>query len=152
VFYLADDAFRVGEYIDCGRAKGTVEGFTLRSIRLRHQNGQIHTIPFGSLGQITNFSRDWTAVKFNLPFARSTDLETLRKAAKKIGADMLEEPEFKAQLIEPFKMQGIADVTNNALIVRFKFTSRPGNPNAIQNQAVTRLLRALPELGIELSQ
>jgi small-conductance mechanosensitive channel len=151
VFYLADDAFRVGEYIDCGRAKGTVEGFTLRSIRLRHQNGQIHTIPFGSLGQITNFSRDWTAVKFNLPFARNTDLEKLRKAAKQIGAEMLEEPEFKAQLIEPFKMQGIADVTDNALLVRFKFTSRPGNPNVIQNQAVTRLLRILPELGIELS-
>ena len=152
VFYLADDAFRVGEYIDCGRAKGTVEGFTLRSVRLRHQDGQIHTIPFGSLGQITNFSRDWTAVKFNLPFARNTDLEKLRTAAKKIGTDMLEEPEFKAQLIEPFKMQGIADVTNNALVIRFKFTSRPGNPNAIQNQAVTRLLVALPELGIELSQ
>lgn len=152
VFYLADDAFRVGEYIDCGRAKGTVEGFTLRSVRLRHQDGQIHTIPFGSLGQITNFSRDWTAVKFNLPFARNTDLEKLRTAAKKIGADMMEEPEFKAQLIEPFKMQGIADVTNNALLIRFKFTSRPGNPNPIQSQAVTRLLGALPELGIELSQ
>ena len=59
IFYLTDDAFRVGEYIDCGKAKGTVEGFTLRSIRLRHQNGQVHTIPFGQLGQITNFSRDW---------------------------------------------------------------------------------------------
>ena len=59
IFYLTDDAFRVGEYIDCGKAKGTVEGFTLRSIKLRHQNGQIHTIPFGQLGQITNFSRDW---------------------------------------------------------------------------------------------
>ena len=42
IFYLADDAFRVGEYIDCGKAKGTVEGFTLRSIRLRHQSGQVH--------------------------------------------------------------------------------------------------------------
>lgn len=150
VFYLADDAFRVGEYIDCGRAKGTVEGFTLRSIRLRHQNEQIHTIPFGALGQITNFSRDWTAVKFTLPFARNTDLEKLRKTAKKIGADMLEEPEFKNQVIEPFKMQGIADVTNSSLLVRFKFTARPGNPTAIQNQAVSRLLSALPELGIEL--
>jgi moderate conductance mechanosensitive channel len=152
VFYLADDAFRVGEYIDCGRAKGTVEGFTLRSIRLRHQDGQIHTIPFGSLGQITNFSRDWTAVKFTLPFARNTDIEKLRTAAKKIGADMMEEPEFKAQLIDPFKMQGVADVTDSALLVRFKFTSLPGNPSAIQNQAVTRLLGALPELGIELSK
>jgi small-conductance mechanosensitive channel len=150
IFYLGDDAFRVGEYIDCGRAKGTVEGFTLRSIRLRHQNGQIHTIPFGSLGQITNFSRDWTVVKFTLPFARDTDLEKLRKAAKKIGAELMEDPELKSELIEPFKMQGIADVTDNSFIVRFKFMAKPGNPNAIQNKAVTRLLAALPDLGIAL--
>ncbi|MBS0549324.1 MAG: mechanosensitive ion channel, partial [Proteobacteria bacterium] len=78
IFYLTDDAFRVGEYIDCGRAKGTVEGFTLRSIKLRHQNGQVHTIPFGQLGQITNFSRDWLTVKFNLRFALDTDIEKLR--------------------------------------------------------------------------
>src|SRR5262249_9215499 len=105
IFYLTDDAFRVGEFIDCGRAKGTVEGFTLRSIRLRHQNGQIFTVPFGQLGSITNFSRDWITVKFNLRFARDTDLEKLRKAAKRIGTDMLELPEIKAEVLEPFKMQ-----------------------------------------------
>ena len=92
VFYLVDDAFRVGEYIDCGKAKGTVEGFTLRSLRLRHQSGQVHTIPFGQLGQITNFSRDWTTAKFNLRFVRNTDLEVLRKATKKIGLEMMEDP------------------------------------------------------------
>jgi small-conductance mechanosensitive channel len=105
IFYLTDDAFRVGEYIDCGRAKGTVEGFTLRSIKLRHQNGQVHTIPFGQLGQITNFSRDWITVKFNLRFARDTDVEKLRKAAKKIGADMMEMPEFKDEILAPFKIR-----------------------------------------------
>jgi moderate conductance mechanosensitive channel len=46
IFYLADDAFRVGEYVDCGSAKGIVEGFTVRSIRLRSPDGQIITIPF----------------------------------------------------------------------------------------------------------
>ena len=152
IFYLADDAFRVGEYIDCGKAKGTVEGFTLRSIRLRHQNGQVHTIPFGQLGQITNFSRDWITVKFNLRFARDTDIEKLRKAAKKIGADMMEMPEFKAEILAPFKMQGVADITDNALLVRFKFTAKPGNPAAIQREAVKRMFRTFPELGIEFAK
>jgi len=152
IFYLTDDAFRVGEYIDCGRAKGTVEGFTLRSIKLRHQNGQVHTIPFGQLGQITNFSRDWITVKFNLRFARDTDVEKLRKAAKKIGADMMEMPEFKADILAPFKMQGIADIADNALLCRFKFTVKPGNPAAIQREAVKRMFRTFPELGIEFAK
>lgn len=148
IFYLYDDAFRVGEYIDCGRAKGTVEGFTIRSIRLRHQDGQVHTIPFGDLGQITNFSRDWTTRKFTLRFARDTDPDLLRSATKEIGAEMLERSELKEEIIEPIKMQGIEEVADNALVVRFKFVARPGNPNAVQNEAVVRLLKALPERGI----
>jgi len=152
IFYLTDDAFRVGEYIDCGRAKGTVEGFTLRSIKLRHQNGQVHTIPFGQLGQITNFSRDWLTVKFNLRFARDTDIEKLRKAAKKIGQEMLEVPEIQAEILAPFKMQGVADIIDNALLVRFKFTARPGNPAMIQREAVKRMFKAFPALGIEFAK
>src|SRR5690349_9169891 len=152
IFYLTDDAFRVGEYIDCGRAKGTVEGFTLRSIKLRHQNGQVHTIPFGQLGQITNFSRDWITVKFNLRFARDTDLEALRKAAKKIGADMMEMPAIKADILAPFKMQGVADIADNALLVRFKFTAKPGNPAAIQREAVKRMFSVFPAAGIEFAK
>ena len=152
IFYLSDDAFRVGEYIDCGKAKGTVEGFTLRSIKLRHQNGQVHTIPFGQLGQITNFSRDWITVKFNLRFARDTDIEKLRKAAKKIGADIAEMPAFKPDLLAPFKMQGVADIADNALLVRFKFTAKPGNPAAIQREAVKRMFNTFPGQGIEFAK
>jgi small-conductance mechanosensitive channel len=71
---------------------------------LRHQNGQIYTIPFGQLGQITNFSRDWTTIKFNLRFARDTDVEKLRKTVKKVGLAMLEEPEFKDEFLSPLKL------------------------------------------------
>jgi small-conductance mechanosensitive channel len=151
VFYLADDAFRVGEYIDCGRAKGTVEGFTLRSIRLRHQNGQVHTIPFGQLGQITNFSRDWTGVKFNLRLARNTDMEKLRKTVKKIGQEMLEDPETKDEFLEPLKMQGVVDIADNAMIVRFKFTVKPGKPSLVQNRAISRMMAAFGPAGIEFA-
>jgi small-conductance mechanosensitive channel len=151
IFYLADDAFRVGEYIDCGKAKGTVEGFTLRSIRLRHQNGQIHTIPFGQLGQITNFSRDYTTMKFNLRFARDTDLEKLRKVTKKVGLAMLEEPEFHDEFLQPLKLQGVADVLENALVMRFKFTVKPNIPSYIQREAMKRLFQAYRDAGIEFA-
>lgn len=148
IFYLADDAFRVGEIIHCGQAEGTVEGFTLRSIRLRHPNGQLQVIPFGDLGQISNFSRDWAAVKFNLRFARDTDLEKLREATKKIGADQMADPELKADILEPLKIHSIAEVVDNALIVRFKLKTRPGSTTAIQDRALRQMLKEMPELGI----
>ena len=63
MFYLLDDAFRVGEYIQAGSYKGTVEGFSIRSVKLRHHRGPIYTVPFGLLGAVQNQSRDWVIDK-----------------------------------------------------------------------------------------
>jgi small-conductance mechanosensitive channel len=151
LFYLADDAFRVGEYIDCGKAKGTVEGFTLRSIRLRHQSGQIHTIPFGQLGQITNFSRDWSTLKFNLRFVRDTDIDKLRKVTKKVGQSMLDDPVLKDDFLDPLKLQGVAEIADNATVMRFKMTVRPIRPSYIQREAIKRLIVGFKEAGIQFA-
>jgi small-conductance mechanosensitive channel len=152
IFFLAEDSFRVGEYIDASKVKGTVEGFSIRSIRLRHQNGQLHIVPFGQLLHVTNFSRDWTTVKFNLAFAINTDVELLRKTVKKIGLEMMSEPQFQKELLQPLKMQGIVDIKDASLIVRFKFTAKPKNPSLIQRTAIRRMFDALPKLGIEFAR
>jgi small-conductance mechanosensitive channel len=152
IFFLAEDSFRVGEYIDGTKVKGTVEGFSVRSIRLRHQNGQLHIVPFGQLTHITNFSRDWTTVKFNLAFALNTDIELLRKTAKKIGLEMMNEPQWQKELLQPLKMQGLVDIKDASLIVRFKFTAKPKNPSMVQRMAIRRLYENLPKLGIEFAR
>jgi small-conductance mechanosensitive channel len=151
IFYLVDDAFRVGDYIDTGRVKGTVEGFTLRSIKLRHQNGQVHTIPFGQLGAVTNFSRDWVTVKFNLRLARDVNMEQVRKTVKKIGQDMMADAELGPELLVPLKLQGVADIADNALVMRFKFTCKPTNPSIIQRQAIKRIYQTFNEKGINFA-
>jgi moderate conductance mechanosensitive channel len=151
VFFLAEDSFRIGEYVDCSKVKGVVEGFSVRSLKLRHQNGQLHIVPFGQVGHITNFSRDWTVVKFNLAFANGTDIELLRKTAKKIGVEMMEEPQFKPILMQPLKMQGVVDIKDSALIVRFKFMARPKNPSMVQRMAIRRMYEQLPALGIKFA-
>jgi small-conductance mechanosensitive channel len=152
IFFLAEDSFRVGEYIDGGRAKGVVEGFSVRSIRLRHQNGQLNIVPFGQITHITNFSRDWSTVKFNLAFALNTDVELLRKTVKKIGLEMMNEPQFQKELLQPLKMQGLVDIKDMSMIVRFKFTARPKNPSMIQRMAIRRMYEQLPKLGIDFAK
>jgi small-conductance mechanosensitive channel len=66
VFYLLDDAFRVGEYITSGSYKGTVESFGLRSVKLRHHRGPLFTVPYGVLGAVQNMSRDWVIDKLTV--------------------------------------------------------------------------------------
>jgi moderate conductance mechanosensitive channel len=151
IFFLAEDAFRIGEYIDTGKLMGTVEQISLRSVRLRHHNGPIHTIPFGQISSVTNYSRDWGTIKFELRFDRDADLELIRKTAKKVGIGMLDHPEFGDYFLVPVKMQGIHDVNETSMVIRFKFTARPGKPSLIKREAMKRLLAAFREAGLPLA-
>jgi small-conductance mechanosensitive channel len=120
-------------------------------VRLRHHNGPIHTIPFGQISSVSNFSRDWGTTKFQLRFERDSDTEVIRKAAKKVGLAMLEDPEFGPQFLIPLKMQGIQDITENSLIVRFKFTCLPGNPSILKREAMKQLIAACKAAGLEFA-
>jgi small-conductance mechanosensitive channel len=151
IFFLMEDAFRVGEYIDTGRLRGTVEGMSLRSVRLRHQNGQVHTIPFGQVQSVTNYSRDWSVVKFILHLEPTADIETVRKTIKRVGEELLEDPEVGGQFIQPLKMQGVVDVLQTALVVRCKFTATPSRPTYLQRQALRRVIDAFAEVQIRFA-
>jgi moderate conductance mechanosensitive channel len=148
LFFLIDDAFRLGEYIDTGRLKGTVEAISIRSLRLRHQNGQIHTIPFGLIQAVTNSSRDWAIIKFNLHIAPDSDLELVRKTVKQLGLALLQDPEIGTDFIQPLKMQGVADVTQAAIMIRCKFTARPLRPSYLRRQALREIIQRFAAAGI----
>jgi small-conductance mechanosensitive channel len=148
LFYLWDDAFRVGEYIDTGRLKGTVEALGIRSVKLRHHNGPLHTIPYGQLGAVTNLSRDFATIKFNLRLEPGTNIELVRKTAKRIGLDMQQDPEIASEVMFPLKMQGIAEVADNAVVLRFKFTARPVKPSWLQREYLKRMYQVFAEVGI----
>jgi small-conductance mechanosensitive channel len=151
IFFLMEDAFRVGEYIDTGRLRGTVEGMSLRSVRLRHQNGQVHTIPFGQVQSVTNFSRDWSVIKFNLQLEPTADIEMVRKTIKRVGQELLDDPEIGAEFIQPLKMQGVIDVLKTALVVRCKFTATPIRPTYLQRRALQRLIEAFSAADIHFA-
>lgn len=151
IFFLADDAFRVGEYIDTGRLKGTVERITLRAVQLRHQSGLVHTIPYGQLQAVTNASRDWATVKFPIRLDHKADIEKARKIIKKIGTDMLSHEEFGTDFFLPVKMQGIQEIQDNAIVARIKFTAKPFRTSQIQREALKRIYLGLTEAGIPLA-
>jgi hypothetical protein len=64
---------------------------------------------------------------------------------------MMEDPEMKDEILLPLKMQGVSDIAENALVVRFKFTVRPSKPTYVQREALKRMFRAFPEAGIEFA-
>jgi small-conductance mechanosensitive channel len=151
VFYLLDDAFRVGEYIQSGSYKGTVESFSLRSVMLRHHRGSIYTVPFSDLGAIQNMSRDWVIEKIAISVTYDSDVAKARQIVKAIGQDLAKDPEFAASTIEPLKMQGVDEFGESGMLLRLKMKTRPGEQFGIKRRALMLIKQAFDENGIKLA-
>ena len=151
MFYLLDDAFRVGEYIQSGNYKGTVEGFSIRSVRLRHQRGAVYTVPFSLLGAVQNQSRDWVIDKLTVGITYDSDIDRARKLIKQIGLDLAKEPEFEPLIIEPLKMQGVDALGDFAVQLRMKMMTLPGENFVIRRQALAMIKKAFDANGIKFA-
>ena len=151
LFFLIDDAFRRGEYVDIGSVKGTVERINMRSMVLRHHLGPLHTVPYGEIQHLTNFSRDWVIMKLVFRVGYDTDVNKVKKIFKRIGQEMLEHPELGKDFIEPFKSQGVKAMEESAMIVRGKFMAKPGTQFSIRKELYNRVQKAFRENGIEFA-
>jgi small-conductance mechanosensitive channel len=152
IFYLFDDAFRVGDYVETAGIKGMVEHISLRSIKLRHPRGMVHTIPFGDMGFITNFSRDYIITKLDVRVRYDTDIEKVRKIVKQIDKSLQEDNEFRSVLLGKVKSQGIREMDDAALTIRIKFKTFPGKQFVLRREIFHRIQEAFQENGIAFAR
>ena len=153
VFFLAEDAFRIGEYIQVGNTRGTVEAIAIRSVRLRHHRGPVHTLPFGEMKQLTNYSRDWIMMKLEFLLAFGTDLQKVKRLVKKVGQELHEHPDLGPALLEPVKSQGVRRMEPTGIVVGIKFMATPGSEvYLLRREIYQRLLVAFEKNGIEFAR
>jgi small-conductance mechanosensitive channel len=151
MFFLLDDAFRVGEYIQSGSYKGTVESFSIRSIKLRHHRGPLYTVPFGELGAVQNMSRDWVIDKLTVGVTYDSDLDKAKKLIKQIGKDLAADAEFGPNILQPLKMQGVEQFGDYAITLRMKMMTKPGEQFVIRRKAYAMIKKAFDENGIHFA-
>ena len=151
MFYLLDDAFRIGEYIVSGSYKGTVKSFSLRSIKLRHHRGYLYTVPFGELGAVENMSRDWVIDKITVSVVYDTDLDKAKRVIKEVSKQIMADPELAPNIIEPLKMQGVEQFGEFAIQLRLKMMTKPGEQFVIRRRAYGMIKKAFDANGIEFA-
>ncbi|MGD9286088.1 MAG: mechanosensitive ion channel family protein [Desulfobacterales bacterium] len=151
VFFLIDDAFRVGDFIETGGTKGMVEHISLRSLRLRNPRGPVHTIPFGSMGTVTNNSRDYIISKLDFRVRYDTDVDKVRKIIKKINKKIMKDPEMGPVMLDKIKSQGVRELDDSAMIMRVKFKTIPGEQFVVRREVFRMMQESFRENGIEFA-
>ncbi|KQU72701.1 hypothetical protein ASD52_21900 [Ensifer sp. Root142] len=151
IFYMMDDAFRIGEYIQSGSYKGTVESFSIRSVKLRHHRGPVFTVPFGSLGAVQNMSRDWVIDKFMINVSYEADIAKVKKVVKGIGAALLDDPDLGPTIIETVKMKGVESFGDYGITLSFAMTTKPGHQTQVRRRAQAMIKEAFDKNGISFA-
>ncbi len=152
IFFLIDDAFRTGEYVEVEGTMGTVEKISIRSMQLRHHKGPVHTLPYGEIPKITNYSRDWVIMKlrFTVPFG--TDPNKVKKIFKNIGNQMIQEEMYKDDFLQPFKSQGVFEFDDVGIVIRGKFMAKPGTQFTLRKEIYNRINKSFEENGLEFAR
>jgi small-conductance mechanosensitive channel len=151
-FFLMDDAFRLGEYIEVGDAKGRVEKINLRSVFLRHHRGALNILPYGEIKRLRNTSRDWSIHVMEFRLTYDTNMLQVKKILKQIGEELAADPDYAPDILQPLKSAGVLAAEDSAIVVRAKFTARPSN-NAwvVRRVAYDKIIRAFHAAGIKFA-
>jgi small-conductance mechanosensitive channel len=153
-FFLIDDAFRVGEYIELDeKLRGEVEAISIRSLQLRHHRGPVITIPFGELRNVINHTRDWVIYKMSFRLEPDSDPDLVKKLVKEVGKELLAHPEHGPKFLEPLKSQGVQMIDeDSALVIRVKFKCRPRAQFVLRREVYHRLRKTFAEHGIHFAR
>jgi len=150
-FFLMDDAFRIGDYVVLGEAMGTVEGISVRSLKLRHHRGRLFTVPYGSIKMVDNYSRDWAIMKLEYVVPFDTDIQQVKKIVKRINKEIKEVPELAELMLGDIKSQGVKTMEEYGMRMRIKMTTIPGGQFTLRKWVWGKLRRYFDDAGIEFA-
>jgi small-conductance mechanosensitive channel len=111
----------------------------------------LHTVPFGSLDKITNYSRDWVIDKVTIGVTYDTDLDQVKRIVKQVGKDLLADPELAPNILDTLKMQGVEEYGDFAIKIRLKLTTKPGEQFVIRRRAYALIKQAFDAKGVKFA-
>ncbi|MEC7488946.1 MAG: mechanosensitive ion channel domain-containing protein [Pseudomonadota bacterium] len=150
VFILAEDQFAIGDIVRVNEKSGAVEEITIRTLRLRDLGGNVHIIPFSSVGMVENMTKDFSRYVFDVGIAYREDIDEVIEVLRDLGAEMQADTFYGPMINEPIEIMGVQRFDDSAVVVRARFTTKPIKQWQIGREFNRRMKRRFDELGIEI--
>ncbi|WP_093426500.1 MULTISPECIES: mechanosensitive ion channel family protein [unclassified Pseudomonas] len=144
LFIIIEDTLSIGDWVvlDSGHA-GTVEGLTIRTLRLRDGKGFVHSVPFGQIKAVTNQSRQFAFAFFSVQFTYDTDVDKAIVLIREAGRSISEDPFLKYNLQGPLEVFGIDKMDLNGVTLTAQFRTVSGGQYAVNRAFNIRLKKAV---------
>ncbi|MFC2120024.1 mechanosensitive ion channel family protein [Bacteroidota bacterium] len=149
-FILLENQIRTGDVGIINGTGGLVEKIELRTITLRDFSGVVHVYQNGKINTLSNMTKEWSAMVFDIGVAYKEDVEKVMEIMKKTGDELQNNPEFMDKIIEPIEIFGLDNFADSALIIKARLKTKPISQWAIGREYRKLLKIAFDKHNIEI--
>jgi small-conductance mechanosensitive channel len=150
LFILIEDHIAVGDVVKVGAHAGVVETLSLRTIKLRDIAGVVHVVPFSEVTTLENMTKDFSRYVFEVGVAYREDTDHVTDVLRVLGEDLMADPAFAGDILEPLEVLGVDSFGDNAVIIKARITTVPLKQWRIGREFNRRMKKRFDELGIEI--
>jgi len=150
VFLLLENAMQVGDVVKVGELVGTVESLSVRTIRLRSEDGSVHVIPFSAVTTVTNMTREFSRAVLQVTVAIDEDYERVVDALRDIVREMREAPAWSGIIQDDLEVFGLDKLDTTSLTIRCRIRCTAFGRWSVGREFNRRLKERFEELQIRL--
>lgn len=150
MFVFLEAAVAIGDIVELGGHSGIVEAMSIRSIRLRDLEGNVHTIPFSSVTTVMNQSKDYSYYMFDIGVAYRENTDRVVGVVHELAEELRADKSFSYAIIEPLEVLGVDRFADSAVMIKARIKTLPGRQWIIGREFNRRLKLRFDELGIEI--
>jgi small-conductance mechanosensitive channel len=149
-FLLFEDAMAVGDVVQVGGLSGVVEQLSIRSIKLRAQDGSVHIIPFSAVTTVTNMTRDFSFAVMDVSVAYGEDTDRVTEALREVAAEIRADAKFGAVIRDDIEILGVERLAESGVVIRARIKTEPLGRWSIGREFNRRIKQRFDKLGIEI--
>lgn len=150
LFLLLENTMQVGDIVTLGGLTGTVEHLSVRTIRLRSEDGSVYVIPFSAVTTVTNMTRDFSRAVIEAQVAYKEDYDQVVRVLRQIVRDMRIEPRWESEIRDDLEVLGLQRLTDASVIIKCRIRCGPFGRWAVGREFNRRMKMAFDAEGIEI--
>lgn len=149
-FVLLDNQIRTDDIVVINGTTGVVEKIELRTIRLRDHSGVVHIFQHGKINTLSNMTKEWSALVFEIGVAYKEDVDTVIAIMKSVGEDLEKDSRFSGNILEPISILGVEQFANSSIQLKVRIKTQTGEQWQTRREYMRRLKYAFDKKGIEI--
>jgi len=149
-FIILENHIRSGDVAIINGTDGLVENVEFRTTTLRDFSGVVHIFQNGKISNISNMTKEWSAMVFDIGVAYKENPQVVMDLMKQVGDELQNDPEFKDKIIEPMEIFGLDKFADSAIIIKARLKTKPIQQWAVGREYRKRLKYAFDQHNIEI--